>query len=79
MSLFKLRFENINRKQVLKKLLFISAGALIGFGYYYFIGCKTGSCPITGSPYISTLYGAAAGFIFSINSRKKDTGNETNN
>jgi hypothetical protein len=79
MEQLKLRLESIDKKQLIKKLSFISAGALIGFGYYYFIGCTSGSCPITGNPYISTLYGAAAGLLFSLNRRKNESGNETNN
>jgi hypothetical protein len=42
----------------------VLVGALAGFGYYHFVGCKSGSCPITDSPYISTLYGAMMGLIF---------------
>lgn len=41
--------------------LAVSAGAILGFGYYYYIGCQTGSCPITSTWYISTLYGAVIG------------------
>jgi hypothetical protein len=44
---------------------------LLGFGYYYFVGCKSGSCPISGSPYISTLYGGFIGLIFTLPSKKK--------
>lgn len=43
--------------------LFIAGGALAGFAYYYFIGCWSGTCPITGSPYLSTAYGALMGFL----------------
>ena len=38
-------------------------GAVIGFGYYKFIGCSSGTCPITSNPWISTLYGALMGFM----------------
>ena len=38
-------------------------GALAGFGYYYFIGCRTGACPITSNPFISTFYGLLMGMI----------------
>jgi hypothetical protein len=48
----------------------VLVGALTGFGYYHFVGCRTGSCPITGNPYISTLYGAMMGLIFVFPSRQ---------
>ncbi len=56
----------------LKKILPVLAGAVLGYSYYYFIGCRTGSCPITGSPYISTLYGALIGLIWTIPTKKKN-------
>ncbi len=56
---------------VLKRILPVIAGALLGYAYYYFIGCSSGNCPITSSPYISTAYGAAVGFLISIPSKKK--------
>ena len=40
-------------------------GAGLGFAYYKFIGCKSGACPITGNPYISTVWGALIGFLIS--------------
>jgi len=39
----------------------IVLGAAAGFAYYYFIGCSSGSCPITSRPVNSTLYGALIG------------------
>ena len=42
-------------------------GAALGFLYYRFIGCRTGACPLTGNPYISTIYGAVLGVLFSFN------------
>jgi len=39
-------------------------GAALGFGYYKFVGCRTGTCPITSNPWISTLYGAMMGSLF---------------
>jgi hypothetical protein len=38
-------------------------GGAAGFAYYAFIGCASGTCPITSSPYISTGYGALIGII----------------
>ena len=38
-------------------------GAVAGFCLYRFVGCKTGMCPITRNPYISTVYGAILGAL----------------
>ena len=47
-----------------KWLLGIVAGSLIGFTYWYFIGCNSGSCAITSSPVNSSIYGAVMGALF---------------
>lgn len=39
----------------------IAIGALAGYGYYYYVGCASGSCAITSKPLNSTLYGALMG------------------
>lgn len=38
-------------------------GAVGGFSYYYFIGCRSGACPITGNPFISTIWGGVLGTL----------------
>jgi hypothetical protein len=62
----------------LKKTLPVLAGALIGYAYYYYIGCYSGTCPIQSNPYISTTYGALIGFVFVLPGKKKKA-EETNN
>ncbi len=57
------------KKLIFKWVFFILIGAIIGYGYYYFIGCRTGSCPITSNPYISTGYGALFGLILGWDAR----------
>jgi hypothetical protein len=42
---------------------YILGGAVTGFLYYRFVGCRSGACPITSSPIISTLYGAMLGLL----------------
>jgi len=41
----------------------IALGAVGGYAYYRFIGCKSGMCPITSNPWLSMLYGAMIGFM----------------
>jgi phage shock protein E len=56
------------------KLVFIGllAGAAGGYLYYYYVGCASGTCPITSRPLNSTLYGAVmGGLLFSM--FKKET------
>jgi hypothetical protein len=48
-----------------KLVLSVLAGAVLGFAYHRLVGCRTGSCPITASPYVSTIYGAVMGYLVS--------------
>lgn len=59
-----------------KMLLFgVAFGALVGFLYWNFIGCTTGTCAITSSPINSTIYGSLmGGLLFS--SWKKNNNNK---
>ena len=41
----------------------IAAGALLGYAYYYFIGCSSGTCAITSNPWLSILWGMAFGYL----------------
>ena len=47
-------------------VLGVIIGAFGGFLYYQFIGCSSGSCAITSSPWNSSLYGSfMGGLLFS--------------
>ena len=45
----------------IKLIIGICVGGVLGFSYYKFVGCSTGTCPLTSNPYISTIYGAVLG------------------
>lgn len=49
-------------------------GAVLGYAYYYYVGCRAGTCPITSNPWISTGYGAffAAVLVWGSRKNKKD-------
>ncbi|MFA9391532.1 MAG: DUF6132 family protein [Prolixibacteraceae bacterium] len=54
-----------------KYLIGIALGAIAGFLYWRFIGCSSGTCPITSKWYNSTAYGALMGVLLS-NTKKKE-------
>ncbi len=49
----------------IRPALFTLGGALAGLAYYYFIGCSSGSCPITSNPLGSMLYMGLIGWLIS--------------
>ena len=49
------------KKRVVKPLFGVLVGGVLGYTYYATIGCVSGACPITSSPYISTFWGALIG------------------
>jgi hypothetical protein len=59
------------RRQIIATLI----GATLGFSYYFFIGCSSGTCMITSNPFVSTGYGALMGFLL-IGTFKKESPNE---
>lgn len=54
------------QRKILITLLWGALGAAMGFAYYYFIGCNSGSCSITSnwesSAGIGFLFGAIMGY-----------------
>jgi len=63
--------KNILKNRWLRAGLFLTLGTIAGYSYYYFIGCTSGSCPITSNPYISTGYGMMIGLFLSLDSGRK--------
>jgi hypothetical protein len=63
----KLKHTTISRRisMAIRLILGLVLGAVAGFLLYRFVGCSSGTCPITGNPFISTLYGAVIGALAS--------------
>lgn len=41
-------------------------GAFVSLAYYKFVGCRTGTCPITSDLYASALFGIVLGAVLSV-------------
>ena len=52
-------------KKWMRPALFILGGALVGLGYYYLVGCSSGSCAITSNPINSMVYMGLMGWLLS--------------
>lgn len=54
--------ENFIKKYKLG-LIGIVLGGILGYAYYHFIGCNTGTCAITSKPINSLVYGMVMGYL----------------
>ena len=36
-------------------------GAILGYAYYFYVGCLSGACVISSNPWVSTVYFAIMG------------------
>ena len=48
---------------ILRIIIGVVAGGGLGFAFYKFVGCSTGTCPLTSNPFTSTLYGSVLGAL----------------
>jgi xanthine/uracil permease len=73
----------INKRNTILTISGIVTGGTVGFLYYYFIGCQSGSCAITSNPWLSILWGAAFGYlVFDFFKKRKSSkvkSDQTNN
>jgi hypothetical protein len=66
----------MTKKAIIITGIGIVVGAIVGYFYYFNIGCASGTCAITSKPLNSTLYGALLGglvFNMFVNHPKKDS------
>jgi len=48
-------------------------GLIAGYGYYFYVGCTSGTCAITSKPLNSTLYGGLmGGLLFNVFVKEKN-------
>jgi len=64
-------------KKLFKHLWLPAAGALVGAGagflYWKYVGCTSGTCPITSSPVNSTIYFSLVGtWVFTMFQKKRN-------
>lgn len=52
-------------KKSIRPILFILGGAAVGLCYYYLVGCSTGGCVITSSPWSTMAYTGLVGALLS--------------
>lgn len=45
------------------KIAGVTVGVLGGYLYYHYVGCVSGTCPITSNPYRMMIYGAVMGYL----------------
>lgn len=55
--------SKIKKFLTLRLLIGLVIGGVLGFAYYYFIGCNSGGCAITSNPYRMTAYGMFFGAL----------------
>jgi hypothetical protein len=61
-----------------KTALFATLGASIGFAYWRFVGCSSGTCPLTSNWHTSTLMGGLIGLLAAPNIKMKENKNQQN-
>ncbi|MBI9067785.1 MAG: hypothetical protein JEZ09_10875 [Salinivirgaceae bacterium] len=64
-------WKKIIDNKVYRMILGTLGGGILGFSYWYFIGCTGGSCPLTSDPYKTTGMFALLGLLFAKDKKEK--------
>jgi hypothetical protein len=57
-----MRERVLSRKSIITMAVTL-AGGIAGYLYYHFIGCSSGTCPLTSNPYMSVGIGSLMGYL----------------
>jgi hypothetical protein len=70
-----------DKKKVFTVSIGVAVGLIGGYAYWHFVGCTSGTCPLTSNWYSSTLVGGLFGYLISdsFKSKKKEEISETQN
>ena len=75
---YNFQLKELKMKEFIKKhnlkIIGIIVGGIAGFAYYHFVGCASGTCPITSNPYMTTGYGALLGYLLFDMFKTKENG-----
>jgi len=55
----------MDKAQIIRMLVSIAVGGVLGALMGYFGKCTTGACPLTATPWRGAIYGAVMGALFS--------------
>lgn len=55
--------EKIMSRKSIITIAVTLAGGVAGYLYYHFIGCASGTCPLTSNPYMSVGIGSLMGYL----------------
>ena len=62
----------MSKKAIILTSIGVVVGAIVGYAYYYYVGCASGTCAITSKPINSTLYGSLmGGLLFNLFVKEK--------
>ncbi len=71
-----LSIQNRRMRKIIEKYrktaLFVLLGAGIGFAYWRFVGCTSGTCPMTANWHTSTMMGGLIGMLAVPSKRKSE-------
>jgi hypothetical protein len=46
---------------IIRAIIGVVVGGVLGYAVYRLVGCSSGACPITSSPWVSTIVGMIVG------------------